>query len=101
MIQWLEHTAWMAGILPDLMDAKQHTERQTHHLSRLTTQVFLDKFWFGPVGRTLEERDAFLREKLASVKGDSGELERLQVRLQEEHRCGRTQGGHSHECTCS
>jgi hypothetical protein len=42
-------------------------------------QVFLDKTWFGPVGRTLEERDAYLREKLSSVKGDSGELNRLQV----------------------
>lgn len=41
--------------------------------------MFLDKTWFGPVGRTLEERDAYLREKLASVKDDSGELNRLQV----------------------
>lgn len=41
--------------------------------------MFLDKTWFGPVGRTLEERDAYLREKLSSVKGDSGELNRLQV----------------------
>ena len=45
----------------------------------LVQQVFLDKTWFGPVGRTLEERDAYLREKLSSVKGDSGELNRLQV----------------------
>ena len=43
------------------------------------SQVFLDKTWFGPVGRTLEERDAYLREKLSSVKDDSGELNRLQV----------------------
>jgi F-type H+-transporting ATPase subunit b len=44
----------------------------------LLLMVFLDKTWFGPVGRTLEERDAYLREKLSSVKGDSGELNRLQ-----------------------
>jgi len=44
--------------------------------------VFLDKAWFGPVGKQLEDRDAYLRDKLSSVKGDSGELNRLQVRCQ-------------------
>jgi F-type H+-transporting ATPase subunit b len=44
----------------------------------LLLMVFLDKTWFGPVGKQLEDRDAYLREKLSSVKGDSGELQRLQ-----------------------
>ena len=52
---------------------------QVRHHWCAASQVFLDKTWFGPVGRTLEERDAYLREKLSSVKGDSGELNRLQV----------------------
>ena len=34
----------------------------------LVLMVFLDKFWFTPVGRTLDERDKLLRDKLSSVK---------------------------------
>lgn len=34
----------------------------------LLLMVFLDKFWFGPVGRNLDERDKYLRDKLANVK---------------------------------
>ncbi|KAK9814700.1 hypothetical protein WJX72_010108 [[Myrmecia] bisecta] len=44
----------------------------------LLLMVFLDKFWFGPVGKLLDERDAELREKLGSVKDNSGELGNLQ-----------------------
>lgn len=44
--------------------------------------MFLDKTWFGPVGKQLEDRDAYLRDKLSAVKDDSGELNRLQVRCQ-------------------
>lgn len=44
----------------------------------LLLMVFLDKAWFGPVGKILDERDAFLREKLGSVKDNSGELKSLQ-----------------------
>ena len=44
----------------------------------LLLMVFLDKAWFGPVGKILDERDAFLREKLGSVKDNSGELKNLQ-----------------------
>jgi len=44
----------------------------------LILMVFLDKAWFGPVGKILDERDAFLREKLGSVKDNSGELKNLQ-----------------------
>ena len=34
----------------------------------LLLMVFLDKFWFTPVGKNLDERDKYLREKLAGVK---------------------------------
>lgn len=43
----------------------------------LLLMVFLDKFWFGPVGKVLDERDALLREKLGSVKDNSSELGKL------------------------
>lgn len=39
--------------------------------------VFLDKFWFGPVGKVLDERDATLRNQLTSVKGNADELASL------------------------
>ncbi len=47
---------------------------------RLHPQVFLDKTWFGPVGKHLSDRDEELRKKLASVRDDSGDLKSLQVR---------------------
>jgi F-type H+-transporting ATPase subunit b len=34
----------------------------------LLLMVFLDKTWFGPVGRLLEERDAELRSKLGAFR---------------------------------
>jgi hypothetical protein len=34
----------------------------------LLLMVFLDKFWFGPVGKVLDERDALIRKSLGSVK---------------------------------
>lgn len=43
----------------------------------LLLMVFLDKFWFGPVGKVLDERDATLRSQLGSVKDGSTELTRL------------------------
>ena len=43
----------------------------------LLLMVFLDKAWFTPVGKVLDERDALIRDKLASVKGDSAELSAL------------------------
>lgn len=43
----------------------------------LLLMVFLDKFWFGPVGAVLDERDEIIRSKLASVKGDTSELAEL------------------------
>lgn len=37
----------------------------------LLLMVFLDKFWFGPIGQVLDARDKDLRGKLALVK-DNG-----------------------------
>lgn len=43
----------------------------------LLLMVFLEKFWFTPVGAVLDERDEIIRSKLASVKGDTSELTEL------------------------
>lgn len=40
----------------------------------LLLMVFLDKFWFGPVGKVLDERDQSLRGKLAMVKDNGSEV---------------------------
>eukprot|EP01023_Acetabularia_acetabulum_P019743 TRINITY_DN200_c0_g1_i1.p1 TRINITY_DN200_c0_g1~~TRINITY_DN200_c0_g1_i1.p1 ORF type:complete len:225 (-),score=67.04 TRINITY_DN200_c0_g1_i1:753-1394(-) len=40
--------------------------------------IWLDKFWFGPVGKVLDERDELIRSKLASVKDNSEGLRELQ-----------------------
>ena len=40
----------------------------------LLLMVFLDKVWFGPVGRVLDERDKELRGKLALVKDNGSEV---------------------------
>jgi F-type H+-transporting ATPase subunit b len=45
----------------------------------LLLMVFLDKTWFTPVGKLLDERDALIREKLSSVKGDSGSTADMQA----------------------
>ena len=44
----------------------------------LLLMVFLEKTWFTPVGKALDERDANLRAKLGSVKDNSGDLKKLQ-----------------------
>ena len=41
----------------------------------LLLMVFLDKTWFGPVGKVLDERDKMLREQMAFAKDGGGELE--------------------------
>jgi len=46
---------------------------------QLLLMVFLDKFWFGPVGRVLDERDAKIRSLLGDSKDNSKELEELQA----------------------
>jgi F-type H+-transporting ATPase subunit b len=40
----------------------------------LLLMVFLDKVWFGPVGRVLDARDADLRSKLGLVKNNGSEV---------------------------
>ncbi len=40
----------------------------------LLLMVFLDKFWFGPVGAALDARDKELRGKLALVKDNGSEV---------------------------
>jgi len=45
----------------------------------LLLMVFLDKFWFGPVGAVLDERDKSLRGKLALVKDNGAEVAKLQA----------------------
>lgn len=37
----------------------------------LLLMVFLDKFWFGPVGKVLDERDGYIREQLQKFKASS------------------------------
>jgi hypothetical protein len=49
----------------------------------LILMVFLDKFWFGPVGKVLDERDALIRSKLGSVKDNTGDVDRLAAEAQE------------------
>ena len=43
----------------------------------LLLMVFLDKTWFGPVGKLLDERDGGLRSKLALVKDNSSDVGKL------------------------
>lgn len=43
----------------------------------LVLMVILDKIVFTPVGAVLDERDADLRQKVASVKGNSSEMDEL------------------------
>jgi hypothetical protein len=40
----------------------------------LLLMVFLDKFWFGPVGAVLDARDKELRSKLSLVKDNGSEV---------------------------
>merc|ERR1711976_882699 len=43
----------------------------------LLLMLFLEKTWFGPVGKVLDERDAKIRARLSSVKTGDDELETL------------------------
>eukprot|EP00199_Chlamydomonas_sp_CCMP681_P006306 CAMPEP_0119116392 /NCGR_PEP_ID=MMETSP1180-20130426/52250_1 /TAXON_ID=3052 ORGANISM="Chlamydomonas cf sp, Strain CCMP681" /NCGR_SAMPLE_ID=MMETSP1180 /ASSEMBLY_ACC=CAM_ASM_000741 /LENGTH=217 /DNA_ID=CAMNT_0007105529 /DNA_START=18 /DNA_END=671 /DNA_ORIENTATION=+ len=49
----------------------------------LLLMVFLDKFWFTPVGKVLDERDAGIRNMLGSVKDNSGDVDKFAVEAQE------------------
>jgi F-type H+-transporting ATPase subunit b len=39
--------------------------------------IFLEKTWFTPVGKVLDERDALIRSKLGSVKDNAGDVEKF------------------------
>merc|ERR1712007_62772 len=41
--------------------------------------IFLDKNWFGPVGKVLDERNKKVNTLLSSFKDGNGELEALQT----------------------
>jgi F-type H+-transporting ATPase subunit b len=57
----------------------------------LLLMVFLEKFWFTPVGKVLDERDALLRSQLSTVKDGSGELEKLTKEAEELVRAARSE----------
>lgn len=44
----------------------------------LLLMVFLDKTWFTPVGKVLDDRDELIRSKLAAVQGDTSSLTEMQ-----------------------
>ena len=44
----------------------------------LLLMVFLDKTWFTPVGKVLDERDELIRSKLSAVQGDSSNIAEMQ-----------------------
>merc|ERR1712100_816234 len=45
----------------------------------LLLMVFLEKSWFGPVGKVLDDRDAKIRARLSSVKAGGEELDAIQA----------------------
>lgn len=49
----------------------------------LLLMVFLDKTWFSPVGKVLDERDALIRSKLGSVKDNTGDVDKMAAEAQE------------------
>ena len=55
----------------------------------LLLMVFLDKTWFGPVGKVLDERDAKLRSMLGAAKDNSAELLRLAEEAEAELKAAR------------
>ena len=55
----------------------------------LLLMVFLDKFWFSPVGKLLDERDSLIRSKLGSVKDNAGDVDKLAMEAQEILRAAR------------
>merc|ERR1712084_123975 len=49
----------------------------------LALTFFLDKTWFGPVGKVLDNRDEMIRSRLMSVQGNKDEVERLKKEAEE------------------
>ena len=56
----------------------------------LLLMVFLDKFWFGPVGKVLDERDGYIREQLQKFKVGPPHLATLHG-----YHCNRRKGRYS------
>ncbi len=48
----------------------------------LLLMVFLEKFWFTPVGKVLDERDALIRSKLGSVKDNTTDVDKFAAEAQ-------------------
>merc|ERR1712157_629039 len=44
----------------------------------LVLMVFLDKTWFTPVGKVLDDRDENLREKLSKVQDNTGDVQKYE-----------------------
>jgi len=57
----------------------------------LLLMVFLDKFWFGPVGKVLDERDSQLRNQLSTVKDGSSEINKLTSEAEDLVKAARTE----------
>merc|ERR1719333_1220146 len=57
----------------------------------LLLMVFLDKTWFGPVGKVLDERDMKIQSRLSSVKTGDDELEALASEAEELLKAARTE----------
>lgn len=57
----------------------------------LILMLFLDKFWFTPVGNFLDERDAMIRNQLASVGDNSAEIARLEADAEDVLKKARTE----------
>lgn len=49
----------------------------------LLLMVMLDKLWFSPVGKVLDERDALIRGMLAGVKDSTGNVDAYAQEAQE------------------
>jgi len=49
----------------------------------LLLMVFLEKTWFTPVGKVLDERDSLIRSKLGSVKDSTGDVDKLAAEAQD------------------
>eukprot|EP00798_Chlamydomonas_sp_ICE-L_P020699 gene20699-27503_t len=57
----------------------------------LFLMVVLEKTWFTPVGKVLDDRDAAIRDKLGSVKDSTGDVDGLAKEAQDLLRAARTE----------
>lgn len=48
----------------------------------LLLMVFLDKAWFTPVGKVLDERDELIRSKLQAVQSDTSSIAEMQEKAE-------------------